>query len=705
MITKNALLEIGTEELPTSYIEPALKQIEKFTTDVFLTFGLKYNSLRTYATPVRLVLLVSDLIERSNDITEEFLGPPFKVARNEQKNHLKAIKGFTLKHNIKLKDLTVKMTKKGEYFCFIKKIKGEKTEKLLAEIFYNIIKNILFPKTMFWEETRFKFARPIRNIVALYGKKVVKFKIAGVISSNFTSGLHVYNKNRIKIDYPENYLLIMKNNYVIVNQYERREAIKQSMKSVSKNIGSVIVDEGLIDDITYLVEYPSAILCNFDNKYLTLPSEILTVCMKKNHKCFLLHNKKNEILNYFISIKNGISQYQKIVKERYENVISLRLADAMFFYNNDLHKGFHSNINKLKKIIFYDKLGTIYEKIERVKRIAMLFNKKFNMKIDDEILERAIMLSKVDLASDVVFEYPELQGVMGRIYAFKLNESEDIALSIEQHYWPLSAFGKLPSNKVAFLISLADKIDTLVATFSIGFEPSGSTDPYGLKRIATGFVRMVKEKLPNQDLEHIIKEIFSFLPNNIKNSSKLENAYKNLINFLWQRIENIFEMEGYSSKEIEAVTNVSRCKGFKFIGVLQIKLCVLKDISIKDDFLSIISMFKRIDNIINYVKKQNSDIYHNINIQYVNEKLLVEEIEKNLYIVSKRIKREVEHCISKNVYEDIFNKILEIKPLINNFFEKIMIMVEDRTIRLNRILILKYIKNIFAEFIDFSVLR
>ncbi|MDR3253378.1 MAG: glycine--tRNA ligase subunit beta [Endomicrobium sp.] len=694
--TENALLEIGTEELPSLYIEPALRQIEDFASKTFNAFGLKYSLLETYATPARLVLIVGGLAQKSDDITEELLGPPFKSAENKQEN----LTGFAAKHGVDPKELIVKTTERGEYFSFIKKIKGEKTEKLLVNIFPDIIKNISFPKTMFWEESGFKFARPIRNIIALYGKKIIKFKVADVISSNFTIGLHTYDKNKIKIDSPENYLLIMKNKSVIVDQKERRKTIKQSIQSVSENIGSVILDENLIDEVNYLVEYPSAVLCNFDKKYLDLPQEILTVCMKKNQKCFVLHNKENKILNYFISVKNGVSQYQHVAKEGYEKVVASRLADAEFFYNNDLKKGLYSNIEKLKGIVFHKEVGTIYEKLERVKQIAALFNKEFDMNIDNETLKQAVMLSKVDLVSEVVFEYPELQGVMGKIYALKLNESEDVALSIEQHYWPLNALGQLPSNKTALLISLADKIDTLAADFSIGLEPSGSADPYGLRRIGIGFIRMVKEKLPDQDLGYIIEKTFSFLPNNVKNNSKSKNAYERLLNFLWQRIENILEVEGYSSDEIKAVTNASKKNKFKSLGTLQPKLNALRNVREKGDFLSIATVFKRITNIVNQAKKQNMDIP-----QVVNEKLLIEETEKNLYAVSKKIKIEVEYYISKKLYEKNFAKVLEIKPLIDDFFEKIMVMAEDESIKQNRISILKYIKNIFVGFIDFSSLQ
>jgi glycyl-tRNA synthetase beta chain len=692
---KNALLEIGVEEIPSSYIEPALKQIKDYALKAFNASGLKHGELKTYATPRRLVLIVENLAEKNDDKIEEILGPSLKVAKDKQE----VAKGFALKNGVILEKLAVKITEKGHYLSFIKKIKGEKAEKLLSTIFPEIIKNISFPKAMMWEESGFKFARPIRSIVALYGEKVIKFKIADVDSLNWTVGLHMYDSSRIKIDLPEKYLLAMKNKSVIVDQNERRKEIKRSIKYAAESIGSVISDEELIDKVNYLVEYPSAVLCTFDRKYLDLPQEILTVCMRKGQKCFSVNDKNGKFSNHFISVKNGISKYQETAKEGYEKVVAARLADAEFFYGNDLKKGLDVNVEKLKGIVFHKKIGTVYEKIKRIKQIATLFNEEFDMRISDNVLERAVMLSKADLMSEVVFEYPELQGIMGRIYALKLGEKADIASSVEQHYWPLVASGKLPSHPIASLLSLADKIDTLVAFFSIGLEPSGSADPYGVKRVGTGFVRVAMNELPKYDLTNAVRRVFEFLPENIRNNPKSKDACEKLIKFFWQRIENFFESEGYNSDEVKAVINASRINGLK-LGSLRTKLEALRNAGRKGDFSSLMVVFKRINNIINQVKKQNISIPGAID-----ENLLAEDAEKALYVAVKKAKEEIENCVLINEYDSIFDKVSEITPTIDSFFEKVMIMAENEAVKLNRISLLSYIKNMFAGFVDFSVLR
>ncbi|MDR0799999.1 MAG: glycine--tRNA ligase subunit beta [Endomicrobium sp.] len=697
---KNALLEIGTEEIPSSYIEPALKQIESYASKAFSASILRYGALKTYATPRRFVLMIENLAPESDDKTEEILGPSLKAAKDAHGGYTQAAVGFASKNGGTPEKLSVKTTERGEYLFFTKKTKGEKTEKLLTVIFPEIIKNISFPKTMRWEKSGFKFARPVRNIIALYGNEVIKFKIADVDSSNWTTGLHTYDGSKIRIDLPEKYLLTMKDKSVIVNQRERREEIKKSMESAAENVGSVILDEELVDNVNYLVEYPSAILCTFGGKYLDLPEEVLTVCMKKSQKCFAVNDKNGRFSNYFIGIKNGVSKYLEVVKEGYERVVAARLADAEFFYRNDLKKGLSANVEKLKGVVFHKEIGTVYEKVGRVKQIAELFNKEFDMGIDSVALERAVMFSKADLVSEMVFEYPELQGVMGKIYALKLGESIDVAASVEQHYWPLSASGRLPSCPMASLISLADKIDTLSVFFSIGLEPSGSADPYGIKRAGTGFIKVAMNELPRCDLTGAVERVFEFLPENVKNNPKSEDAYERLLKFFRQRIENIFETEGYNSDEIKAVANASRVNKLETLGSLQLKLDALRSARQRGDFLSVAAVFKRINNIINQAEKQKISVP-----EAVNEDLLVEAAETALYAVAEKVKTEVENYVSESKYDKVFDKVSEIKPSIDVFFEKVMVMAEDEAVKLNRISLLNYIKNIFVQFMDFSVLR
>ena len=699
----NALLEIGAEEIPASYIEPALKQIEELAVKFFNDAGLKYGAVKTYAAPRRLVLFVENLDLQSPDKTEEILGPSVQAAKDANGNFTQAAIGFASKNGTVPEKLTVKNSDKGERLCFVKKTKGEKTEKLLLNIFPEIIKNISFPKAMVWEESGFRFARPVRNMIALYGKKVIKFKIADVQSGNWTIGLHTTDKSKIKIDLPENYLITLKNKSVIADQNERKEAIRKSVNEAVKNVGSVIEDESLVEEINYLVEYPTAVLCEFDKKYLELPPEALTVCIKKSQKCFAVRDKNGTFSNYFIDVKNGISKYQEIAREGYEKVVGARLADAEFFYKNDLKKGLDANIEKLKGIVFHKEIGTIYEKIERVRALSSFINKEFGVNADEKLLDRAVLLSKADLVSEMVFEYGELQGVMGKIYAQKLGEDPEVAVSIQEHYYPISAGGTLPENQIALVISIADRIDTLAANFGIGLEPSGSADPYGLRRAAIGLVRMIIEieKFHKADLSKILEQSFSLMPEKVKNNPKFEQGRQRLESFLIQRIESLCEAKGFAADEVKSVSGILRSFGLKNLGSILPKLNALKTAKTKGNFAEISALFKRINNILAQAKKQNIEI-----LSEVNESLLSDEAEKFLYneINSyKSIYAEIENGILN--IDDLFQIALEIKPHIDIFFEKVMVMAEDENLKKNRIALLNSVQNIFSKFIDFSALQ
>ncbi|MDR1928667.1 MAG: glycine--tRNA ligase subunit beta [Endomicrobium sp.] len=698
---KDALLEIYTEEIPPLCIELALKQMENIASKIFFDSNLQYRVIEKYGTSRRLVLIIKKLCEISKGFTKCVLGPPLRISLDSKKKYTHIAIEFVKKNKITFKELGIKKTRSGEFLFFIKKIKGIKTEKLLATIFPDIIKNINFPKTMIWESSRFEFVRPIRNILAIYGHKKVKFRIADVNSLNQTIISCNYKNKKIRIDSVEKYISVMRDKYVIINQNERKEKLKISIQTVANRIGLAVFDNFLINYVNYLVEYPSAILCTFNKRYLTLPFEILEICIKKKQKCFFVNDKCNRLSNYFIAIKNGISEHQdKNIKIGYEKVVAARLADAELFYQNDLRNGINVNAQKLKKMVFQKEIGTIYDKIERIKCIANLFNEKLNMHIDKLLLEKIIMFSKIDLASEIVFEYPELQGIIGKIYALKLGESLEFAEAIEQHYWPLTASGSLPISKLASLISLSDKLDTLVSSLSLELEFSSSNDPHGIKRLGIGVARIIMRDFKDQDLTNIIFKIVEFLPKNFIKKIDTKIVKEKLINFLWQRIENILKLEGYTFSEIKTVINNNRFDQLKSPGLLYLKLFALRKAMAKPNFNSILSAFKRINNILNNKNKVKNEM----SLHVVNELLLIEEAEKILFFTVKGLEIKIMNYISKNEYEKIFDEMSKISILVNIFFEKVLVMVKDKSIKYNRLFLLNYIKNIFSKFVDLSFL-
>jgi len=699
----NVLLEIGTEEIPSSYISPALEQMQKFVSDMLTAKMVGFGQIKTYATPRRLILTIDNVEQKSKDTVQEFNGPSVKAAKDSNGNWTQAIMGFSNKHGVKPEQLVIKDTPKGQYYTYLKKIKGEKITKILSEIFPEIIQKIYFPKTMVWESSRLKFARPIRTIVALYGDRIINFSLANgaIKASNKTIGLHTLTSKHIIIESADVYKTTMQNNCVLIDQQERKQRIISSINEVANTISAkAILDEHLVDEVNQLVEYPTAVLCKFDEKYLKLPPEVLITCLKKQQKCFALKDNTGKLVNYFINIRNGKSDNLDIVRAGYEKVVVARLEDSIFFYENDIKKSVESSTERLKGLIFQKEIGTVYEKLGRIKTIANFINEQNNLNINKETLTKVIDLSKTDLVSEMVFEYPELQGIMGRIYADVAGEPEEISTAVEQHYWPLAASGTLPENILSAVVSLSDKIDTVTADFAIGLEPSGSADPYGLRRMAIGIVRMLRQFLPETDFEKIIDIALNSMPEKIKEKETFNTAKQRLIKFFWNRIENIYENEGFKFDEVKAVIIPSQKNGLKFLGDISKKLNALQSLRKENSFADITTIFKRASNILNQAKKQNLQISNSVNTE-----LLKEEAEQNLYNKYIEIEKELEVVLADKNYTGAISKLVDIKPYLDNFFEKVMVMCEDESIKLNRISLINYITEKFNSFVNLSSLQ
>lgn len=702
-MNSNVLLEIGTEEIPSSYIAPALEQMQKFANDMLTEKMVSFGEIKTFATPRRLILTIADVEEKSKDSVQEFNGPSAKAGKDANGNWTQAILGFSNKHQVKPEQLVIKDTPKGQYYTYSKKIKGEKITKILAEIFPTIIQKIYFPKTMVWGSSCLKFARPIRTIVAMCGDKIIKFSLANgaIKSSNKTIGLHTLTTKPIIIKSADVYKETLQNNCVLIDQQERKGRIISSINEVANSISAkAILDENLVNEVNQLVEYPTAVLCKFNEKYLKLPPEVLITCLKKQQKCFAVKDSMGKLTNYFINVRNGKSDNLDIVRAGYEKVVVARLEDSVFFYDNDIKKPFEQSIERLKGLIFQKEIGTVYEKLTRIKAVANFINEENKLNINKDNLTRVIDLSKTDLVSEMVFEYPELQGIMGRIYSKVAGESDEISKAIEQHYWPLSASGTLPENILSVVVSLADKIDTVAADFAIGLEPSGSADPYGLRRMAIGIVRMIREFLPETDFEKILDTALNSLPEKIKEKDTFSTAKQRLVKFFWSRIENIYENEGYKFDEVKAVIIPSQKLGLKVLGDIKKKLDALQNLRKENSFESITTIFKRASNILNQAKKQKLNIS-----DIVKTDLLKEDPEQNLYNQYVVIEKQLDELLSKKDYANAINKLNDIKPYLDNFFEKVMVMCEDENIKINRISLINYITEKFNSFVSLSSLQ
>ncbi|MCX5781792.1 MAG: glycine--tRNA ligase subunit beta [Elusimicrobia bacterium] len=693
-MVKDALLEIGVEEIPASYLNSALEQMkilaEKFLRDNQLAF----SDTKVYGTPRRLTLVIKDVAEISEDRCDEILGPSVKVGRDEKNNFTMAAKGFASKYGVETEKLKVKKTDKGEYLCVLNKINGEKAEKILAECYSYVIKTLNFPKSMVWESSNFRFARPIRNLTALYGEKKIKIKVANVKSDNITYALHSSANKKVVIRSAEKYIDLLRNACVLADAQERKKVIEKIIDSASKRVkGEVLKDENLLDEINCLVEHPVAIVGTFDEKYLKLPHEILTNCMAKKQKYFAISDSKGKLTNYFLGIRNGMSENNEVVREGFERVLKARLDDAEFFFHKDTKSPLSEKVEKLKGVVLQEKLGTIYDKISRVKEIAKYLAPLIGVKADVKSIEKSCDLSKADLVTDMVFEYPELQGVVGRIYAQKDGESEQIYRSIEEHYWPINAESKLPATDLGILLSISDKVDTLIGDFSAGLIPTGSYDPYGLRRMAVGILRILEKNSFHVSLKELTEKAFSILPEKLKQNKE---AIGQLMDFFRQRLEGVLENQGFAFDEIRAVIT----RSYDDVVDVKKRISALKTMRSKSDFESLMIAFRRASNILKQASKTGVQFSES-----VDETLLKEESEKSLYADIKRIETELKGLLEKKDYLEALQKIVLIKKSLDDFFEKILVMADDVKIRSNRLSMLNYLLKPFYNILDFSLIQ
>jgi len=712
----DAILEIYVEEMPYDCIHPLIEQTRNLVSEYLEKHMVVYKDIRLYTTPRRLTIHLTSVNNLTKNLMKEIFGPPREIGVDKDGNYTKAVIKFLEKNNAKIEDLCIRKKNDREYFCIIKNYGNENVTTVLSGLLSYIINNLQLPKRMIWDESKMSFIRPIRGILCMYGKKLIPSKIHNLSSSHFTYGLFPSHYRRIKIESTEKYFDVLKNNYVIVSQEERRKAIIHILEQLSKKVNKKVhKEEELIDEIVYSTEYPSGVLCKFDEEFLSLPEEVIVACVKNKQKCFPLYEKDGSISLMFIAIRNGLSEHQEIVSEGYSRVVATRLKDAKFFIEQDKKIPLYSRILKLKDFIFYKELGSYYNKTLRVANIALHISKKLGLvenvvEINEREIEkiscasfvcknfsdkllRAALLSKTDLTTELVKEYPELQGTAGRIYALLENEDVEVATAIEEHYYPTTTDGKLPTTLLSCILSIADKVDTLVCDFAIGITPTGAGDPYGLRKCAIGIIRTIVEKNIDIDLSKLFDIAISYIPPNIK-FDKL-SLLNNLYDFFRKRLETLFSAQGYRYDEINAILN----KNFDNLPETLLRLSAVKMLRNTEKYSEILTVFKRINNIL----EQGKNVVIDDSAPDVN--LMYQEEEKVLWEKFLEMNPEYLSYVENKNFSAALHMIANLYPFINNFFEKVLVMTEETKIRENRMKILKNIISLFDKIADFSVLQ
>jgi len=677
------LLEIGTEELPAGFIPPVLAQLKDMAVKEFSASRIERGEIFTYATPRRLVLYVKNVSDKQPDLEKEVKGPPGKAAYDNQGNPTKAAIGFAKSQGIDVKELYLKPLAQGEYIHAMIREKGKDALQVIAEVLPGIVKKLYFPKNMQWDDSGLKFTRPVRWILCILGSQVVPFTIGRLAAGNITFGHRVLGKGPFTVSSCDNYFEIMEHNGVILKHDERRKLIEEQAGKLTEEIkGNIIQFEPLIDEVNFLVEYPTSFLGSFSPDYLTLPGEVLKTVMTKHQRYFTLGDKDGNIIPYFIGVRNGDTRGIDIVKTGNERVIDARFADAKYFFEEDKKVPLDIYLDKLKYIGFQKNLGNMYEKMERMRKLSKIIISLIGKSDLGKDVDRASHLCKADLASHMVIEFPELQGIMGGIYA-SLREREAVAKAIRHHYKPAFAQDELPPTIEGQIVSLADKFDSLVGCYGAGYVPTGSADPYGVRRSALGVIRLLLHGDLKIDITVLFDKAFDlYLEAGFKLRDK-ETAKPEFEEFLFQRVENYLIGNGY---RYDVVKSVKR-GALKDLKDTLARIEAITKIRDEAEFLILVAAFTRAYNIL---KKyfEGEAVFSNA--------LLIDDAEKKLYEGYLKFEK------GNKSYEEIMKDLSALRPAIDFFFDKVMVMVPETEIKNNRLALLDMIVKLYLDVADFS---
>jgi glycyl-tRNA synthetase beta chain len=685
---KELLLEIGTEEIPAGFVPQALIDLESLARKELQANRIDFEGVKTLGTPRRLVLLIRSVSEKQRDEEIRKMGPSKQAAFDSQGNPTKAAIGFARSQSVSVESLKVVQTEKGEYICAVREEPGRPTHKILPSLLPRTILSIPFQKSMRWADVSIRFVRPIHWVLALFGGEVVPFELGNVRSGNATSGHRFMNFGPIRVEDFDSYLHQMRKAFVIVDPVERRKRIEEEMVQEAVSVsGRILKDEELLDEVNFLVEYPVALCGHFDRKFLSLPREVIVHSMKEHQRYFPLVDGQGGLLPHFICISNIAPKDRRVVVEGNERVLNARLSDANYFFQEDMKVPLEKRVEELKKVVFQSKLGTSYEKMTRFRQLALFISERIDPKLRESV-ERASLLCKADLVTGMVGEFPKLQGIVGREYARLSGEKEEVAEAIYEHYLPSFAGDRLPSDPIGDSISIADKMDTLVGSFGIGLVPTGTADPFGLRRQALGIIRIILEKKYSLSLVRLIEESGNLL------REKMERPFpevkKEVLEFFRVRYQNFLLEKGYPFDVVEAVCSVS----FDELLDAQGRIDGLRRAKEWKDFGSIVIGFKRAMNILKgYSSKRE-----------VNPSVLNEPAEKNLHQSFLGARERIELHLNRRDYESALLEMTRMKKPIDEFFDQVMVMVEDEAIRNNRLALLDEIGKLFLRVADFSKL-
>ena len=698
---KDLLIEILVEEIPADFAYPASLSFKKIIEETLKNNGLNFKSITSFTTPRRLSILVEEAEEKSKDDIIESKGPLLESAIKDGVL-TKAGEGFLKANNIEIKNIKDIDEKEsfdkpylkelnGKKYIYVKKEKkGIETKKLFEENLENIIANIDFKKKMRWGNKDFAFVRPIRNIVALFGNEIIKTKIAGIETNNKITGHRLLSPEFVEINNPKDYEEILLKKHVIVSREKRLENIINQLEKIEKENNFEAVSKNKVSEIVVnLVEEPYLLTAEFDSKFLEVPKEVLTSEMIEHQKYFPLikknNNKNGDLTNIFVITANQPKTPQIIAGNI--RVLTARLSDGRFLYQEDIKKGMDEMNTRLAMLMFRKELGSVSDKVKRLEKNAASLIEALNYNENKDNILKAIKYMKADLVSNMVYQFPELQGIMGSYFAKEMGLGENIATAIKEQYKPLFANDDIPSNDTGKAIAILDKIDNIVAGFYVGDIPTGSQDPNALRRQALGIINILVKSRKHLSLKKLIEETINSMPKESKNN-KSENLINDIFDFFKSRFENDLHfskdsISGVLSTEIDDIYDA------------YLKISAIDEFRKKNEelFSNLLLVFKRVKNII---KTSNTLIFE--------ESILEEKAERELYKIYKEKETQIKKLIENKEYQKTFSMLSSLYEPLDNFFKEIMVMVDDEKLKNNRIALLSLVDKIFKNMLDFSSL-
>ncbi|MBN2078099.1 MAG: glycine--tRNA ligase subunit beta [Spirochaetes bacterium] len=682
----NFLLEIGTEEIPAGYIPPALESIRGAFAGSLEEARIDYGGIEVYATPRRFAVLVSGLAGSQREEETELKGPSVKAAYGPDGAPTKALEGFMRGNGLATEDLFTRESDKGGYVFARKKLAAEQTADLLPGVIAKIVDAVPFPKRMRWSDKSVTFPRPIRYFLILFNDRVVPFEREGIASSNMTRGHYIQHNRMVEVKTIGGYCELLKKQGVILDQGERRGMIRAGLADAAKKAGGKLLeDDELLDTVTFLVENPVPCTCRFDREFLSLPDIVLIAEMREHQKYFSVVDGKGRLTDAFIAVSNN--PVTDNVRAGNERVISARFNDARFFYEEDRKVPLGDRVESLKTVLFHKELGTIHDKVARMAGVALRICRALGLDdTEEKKIARAIDLCKTDLMTAVVFEFPSLQGKIGRVYALAEGEDPAVADAIEDHYKPRFSGEPLPSAMTSVVVSLAEKIDNIFGSFSVGNIPKGSADPYALRRQANAVVELLLSNGINLSLEDLLKSVADMYREGKSLAGKI-------LEFIAARAKTIYTEKGLAHDEIEACLSAG---GGDFLELFR-RAKSLNEFRRDEKFSQMLLGFKRMNNILTAFRRENPD--HALSCS---QSLFQHDEERELFRFFDSRAKDIARFISGSSYIELFGLIIEAKPAIDDFFDKVLVMDKDASLRDNRLALLEGILAHFSTLIDFS---